>query len=340
MSATPFVTANRFMTQSHCLEHNSSIASSSDPNEQTSDFLNDVLTGLSQPNKELHCKYFYDELGSQLFDQICELPEYYPTRTESSIMRADADAICQHIGEGAVLVEYGSGSSTKTRQLLDHLVDQQAYLPVDISDEHLLRTADQLRLDYPELKITPIVADFTVGFDIPAAYRDTPITVYFPGSTIGNLPPDAAVKLLTEIAKQCQLGGGLLIGFDLDKSPEKLIAAYDDSTGVTAKFNLNLLNRINRELDGNFDMENFSHVAIYNEEHTRIEIYIESCIEQTVAIGEIEIKFAEGERIFTEYSHKYSIDQFQAMAGRAGFAADAVWTDDNELFAVMHLSVK
>lgn len=328
------------MTQSDCIDRNDSNIRPTSAEEQTPGFREDVLEGLSKSQKELHCKYFYDELGSQLFDQICELPEYYPTRTEASIMRENADAIGQKIGDDAVLVEYGSGSSTKTRQLLDHLDDQRAYLPVDISEEHLLRTADQLRLDYPELQIDPIVADFTVGFDLPEAYQTTPVTVYFPGSTIGNLRPDAAIDLLSEIAEQCHSGGGLLIGFDLDKSPKTLVAAYDDSAGVTANFNLNLLNRINRELDANFDLEKFTHVAIYNKEFSRIEIYIESLAEQTVTIGKTEVVFAAGERIFTEYSHKYSVDRFTSMAGEAGFVADEVWTDEKDLFAVMHLSVK
>lgn len=328
------------MPQSQCLDLNNADSQSLSEEDQTPGFRIDVLAGLSQPKKELHCKYFYDELGSQLFDQICELPEYYPTRTEASIMRQNADAIGQRIGDDAVLVEYGSGSSTKTRLLLDHLVDQKAYLPVDISDEHLLKTADQLRLDYPDLKIDPIVADFTAGFDLPDAYQTTPVTVYFPGSTIGNLRTDAAVTLLSEIAKQCHSGGGLLIGFDLDKAPETLVAAYDDSAGVTAKFNLNLLDRINRELNADFDVEQFAHVVIYNEEHSRIEIYIESQIDQTVSIGEVEIAFAAGERIFTEYSHKYSVDQLAAMAGQAGFATDEVWTDEKDQFAVMHLSLQ
>lgn len=327
------------MSQPQCPDLSTSDTHSIREEEQTPGFRDDVIRGLSESKKELHCKYFYDERGSRLFDQICELPEYYPTRTEAKIMRQNADAIGQRIGDDAVLVEYGSGSSTKTRLLLDHLADQRAYLPVDISDEHLLRTADQLRLDYPNLQIDPIVADFTVGFDLPDAYQTTPVTVYFPGSTIGNLRPDAAVNLLSEIAKQCHSGGGLLIGFDLDKSPQTLVAAYDDSAGVTAKFNLNLLSRINRELDGDFDLEQFAHVAIYNEEHSRIEIYIESQTQQTVTIGDVDITFAEGERIFTEYSHKYSVDQFTSMAEQAGFATDEVWTDENDLFAVMHLSL-
>lgn len=328
------------MPQSDCLELNGSDPRTLSSSEQTPGFLNDVLNGLSQPEKELHCKYFYDEQGSQLFDQICELPEYYPTRIEASIMLRNADAIGRRVGSGAVLVEYGSGSSTKTRLLLEHLTDQLAYLPVDISDEHLLRTADQLRLDYPKLAIHPIVADFTVGFEIPEPYGAMPVTVYFPGSTIGNLLPDAAVSLLSVIATQCHSGGGLLIGFDLDKTPETLVAAYDDSFGVTAKFNLNLLNRINRELDADFKLEQFAHVAIYNEVHSRIEIYIESRVDQAVAIGDANFAFAKGERIRTEFSHKYSIDQFTSMARQAGFKMDELWTDQNHLFAVMHLSLQ
>ncbi len=305
----------------------------------TAGFRHDVLRGLSQAAKELHCKYLYDEQGSHLFDQICELPEYYPTRTEARIMADNADAIGRRIGDGALLVEYGSGSSTKTRLLLDHLSNQHAYLPVDISDEHLMRTAEQLRIDYPSLTIHPIVADFTAGFALPEAYQSDAVTVYFPGSTIGNLQSESAVNLLSRIAQQCHSGGGLLIGFDLDKSPKTLVDAYDDSAGVTAKFNLNLLCRINRELGGNFDVDKFKHVAIYNQEQARIEIYIESRIDQTVAIDEVEVSFAKGERILTEYSHKYSIDQFTSMAAQAGFVMDECWTDDADLFAVMHLSV-
>lgn len=328
------------MPQPHCLDLSNSDSQNTSTEEQTPGFRDDVLQGLAKTKKELHCKYFYDERGSQLFDQICELPEYYPTRTEASIMRQNADAIGRRIGDDAVLVEYGSGSSTKTRLLLDHLSDQRAYLPVDISEDHLLRTADQLRLDYPDLDIHPIVADFTVGFDLPDEFETTPVTVYFPGSTIGNLRPDAAVDLLSQIAKQCHSGGGLLIGFDLDKSPETLVAAYDDAAGVTAKFNLNLLSRINRELGGDFDLDQFAHVAVYNKDHSRIEIYIESLCDQQVSIGDTQINFAEGERIFTEFSHKYAIDQFTVMAKQAGLVADECWTDQDNLFAVMHLSVE
>jgi dimethylhistidine N-methyltransferase len=301
-------------------------------------FLQDVQTGLAKSQKELHCKYFYDERGSQLFDRICELDEYYPTRTELGIMCEHASAIAQRIGPKAVLVEYGSGSSTKTRLLLDHLDEPQAYLPVDISGDHLLQTARQLKADYDDLDIHPIVADFTTGFDLPDPYGSSRTTVYFPGSTIGNLRSDEAVGLLMKIADQCGPEGGLLIGFDLAKDEAVLQAAYDDAAGVTAEFNLNLLHRINRELDADFDVERFAHVATYNRSESRVEIYIESLDEQTVCVGGKEFNFEQGERIFTEYSHKYRVDQFVSMAAQAGLSMDALWTDSNDYFAVMHLS--
>lgn len=303
-----------------------------------SEFLSDVLSGLAKARKELHCKYFYDERGSQLFDRICDLDEYYLTRTEAQVMLDNADAICQRLGPEAVLVEYGSGSSTKTRLLLDHLQDQQAYVPIDISDEHLCQTAEKLKIDYPDLDIHPIVADFTAGFELPEQYRNSEVTVYFPGSTIGNFEPGPAVELLAKIAKQCNSHGGLLVGFDLDKDEKTLLAAYDDSEGVTAEFNLNVLHRINRELEGDFDVDQFKHVAIYNAEQFRIEIYIESLVEQRVRVGDSVFQFARGERIFTEYSHKYSVERFAAMAKSAGLIMDEVWTDANNMFAVMHLS--
>ncbi|QDS89451.1 Histidine-specific methyltransferase EgtD [Rosistilla ulvae] len=306
--------------------------------ENEAEFRQDVLTGLSKKQKQLHCKYFYDERGSQLFDQICQLDSYYPTRTESQIMVDNADAIGQRIGSGAVLVEYGSGSSTKTRHLLDHLENQIAYIPVDISEDHLLSTAETLRSDYPHIDIHPIVADFTQGFELPEAYRSSPITVYFPGSTIGNLEPSAAVQLLGMISRQCDSHGGLLIGVDLDKDPQVLLDAYDDELGVTAAFNLNLLHRINRQLDADFQVDHFKHVAIYNAQQSRIEIYIESCIEQRVAIGETAFVFQRGERILTEYSHKYDVGGFAALAAQAGLSVDEVWTDPATYFAVMHFS--
>jgi dimethylhistidine N-methyltransferase len=307
-------------------------------NANASAFLQDVLDGLSKTRKELHCKYFYDERGSQLFDQICELDEYYPTRTELGIMLEHASAIAERIGPEAVLVEYGSGSSTKTRLLLDHLDSAQAYLPVDISGDHLHQTAQQLRAEYDDLDIHPIVADFTTTFELPDPYASVRTTIYFPGSTIGNLKSDEAIELLVRIADQCGPRGRLLIGFDQAKDAAVLQAAYDDSEGVTAEFNLNLLHRINRELDADFDVQGFAHVATYNREESRIEIFIESLEEQKVCVGGEQFHFEQGERIFTEYSHKYRVDQFVSMADQAGLKMDALWTDSNDYFAVMLLS--
>ncbi|QDV69879.1 Histidine-specific methyltransferase EgtD [Rosistilla carotiformis] len=301
-------------------------------------FQQDVLAGLAKTPKHLPCKYFYDERGSKLFDEICELDSYYPTRTETQIMIDNADAIGRRIGAGAVLVEYGSGSSTKTRKLLDHLPDPTAYIPVDISEGHLLMTADRLRLDYPDLDIHPIVADFTQGFDLPEVYRDAPLTVYFPGSTIGNLESSDAVDLLGRIAGQCNAQGGLLIGVDLDKDEQVLLDAYDDNQGVTAEFNRNLLHRINRELNANFAVERFKHVAIYNRGESRMELYLESCVEQVVVVGDSQFAFRQGERILTEYSHKYNVTRFAELALQAGLGVDEVWTDANGYFAVMHFS--
>ncbi len=301
-------------------------------------FSQDVKAGLSKPSKSLHCKYFYDERGSQLFDRICELDEYYPTRTELSIMSEHAGAMAEHIGSNAVLVEYGSGSSTKTRLLLDRLDDLKAYLPVDISGDHLQQTATQLRSDYEDLDIHPIVADFTKPFALPKTYVSPNTSIYFPGSTIGNLKPEEAVVLLESIAEQCGSEGGLLIGFDLAKDESVMQAAYDDAEGVTAEFNLNLLHRINNELDADFDVDRFAHVAVYNHEASRIEIYIESLDKQTVSVGDEQFHFEQGERIFTEYSHKYLVNQFVVMAQKAGLAMDRLWTDSKEYFAVMHLT--
>lgn len=306
---------------------------------QVAEFLEDVKAGLSQARKELQCKYLYDERGSQLFDQICELEEYYPSRTENGIMLENADAIAECIGAGGVLIEYGSGSSVKTRVLLDTLETPRAYVPVDISEEHLLSTAEKLKMDYRSIEIHPLVADFTAGFELDDDFDGCRKTIYFPGSTIGNMEPDDAVALLGRIAQQCGPGGGLLIGFDLVKSDQVLVDAYNDREGITAEFNLNLLERINRELRADFAVEQFKHLAIYNREKARIEIYIESLIAQRVTIDGDVFTFEKGEQIFTEYSHKYEVDGFAALAAKAGFKRDALWTDKREYFAVMHFNL-
>ena len=233
--------------------------------DQRAGFLADVLAGLGRDRKELPCKYLYDATGSELFDAICELPEYYPTRTELAIMRANAADMADRLGAGCLVVEYGSGSSVKTRILLRHLARPTAYVPVDISRDHLLKSAADLGQRFPDVEVKPVAADFTKPFDLPPVARDVNRrVVYFPGSTIGNFTPPEALGLLRTIADQCGPGGGLLIGVDMKKDPAVLKAAYDDAAGVTAGFNLNLLVRINRELAADFDLKGFRHRAEYN----------------------------------------------------------------------------
>lgn len=307
--------------------------------ERNSEFQKDVVDGLSQPHKSLPCKYLYDERGSKLFDRICELDEYYLTRTEQSIMDEYAQEIAEVLGDGIVLAEFGSGSSTKTRVLLDHLKAPAAYVPIDISEEHLLSTAETLQESYPDLDINPCVADFTETFDLPEVCEDERVCVYFPGSTIGNFETDGAHLLLKQIASLVGTGGELLVGFDLRKSKAVMEAAYDDEKGVTAAFSLNILRRINQELDADFDLASFAHVSHYNEEAGRIEIFIESLAEQVVTIGESKFEFAKSERIHTEYSHKYTLDGFTELAESAGFECSNVWTDPKNYFAVKLLTV-
>ncbi len=303
-------------------------------------FADAVAAGLSSDPKELPCKYFYDQRGSSLFDQICELDEYYLTRTELEITRRYAAEMGEQIGEGAMLVEYGSGSSSKTRLLLDHLPDPAAYVPVDISRKHLLATAEDLRSDYPHIEILPVVADFTKPFALPSpARRPTHAAVYFPGSTIGNLEEHEAVHLLKSIAELCGRGGGLLIGVDLDKDPSVLELAYDDPQGVTSEFNLNLLHRMRDELGAELEVENFEHVARYDATNKRIEIFIRSLCDQHIELGGNRFNLSEGELIHTEYSHKYTIEGFAKIAASAGLTLRKSWTDDDDRFAVLHLAV-
>jgi dimethylhistidine N-methyltransferase len=299
-------------------------------------FLADVLDGFSATRKTLPCKYFYDARGSELFDRICELPEYYPTRTETAILRDRIGEIAAVMPFGAALIEYGSGSSTKTRLLLDKLDDLAAYVPVDISGSHLLRSAWRLRARYPRLSVRPVCADFTQPFHLPDL-DDRPRVVFFPGSTIGNFGPEDAIDLLAGMAEVAVSGGGLLIGVDLLKSPDVLIPAYDDAAGVTAAFNLNLLARINRELSGTFDLDAFSHRAVFNADESRVEMHLVSEIEQVAEVGGTPFRFAEGETIHTENSHKYSRERFADLAARAGWRVEAVWTDPAELFSVQYL---
>ena len=301
-------------------------------------FMDDVIRGLSQRKKELNCKYFYDEQGSRLFDQICELDEYYLTRTELAIMRQHAAEMAEQLGRGIALVEFGSGSSVKTKILLDHLYEPTAYMPLDISEEHLLKTAVRLRKAYAEIEIIPIVADFTMGFELPSTKRPySHAAVYFPGSTIGNFTPSQANQMMRRIGGILGHDGGLLIGIDLQKDPAVIEAAYNDAQGVTEEFNLNVLHRINRDLNADINVDQFRHKAVYNQHRGRVEISIVCQTDETIQIDDHEFVMRKGEEILTEYSHKYTIDGFAELAADAGFSMHKYWTDEHDLFAVLHL---
>ncbi len=317
------------------------ILTAAKPNSTTAQFLADALTGLKSTPKTLPCKYFYDQRGSQLFDQICELPEYYPTRTEAGIMADNVEEMAAVFGLNTLLVEYGSGSSTKTRILLDHLPHLAGYVPMDISREHLYQTAASLASAYPNLDILPLCADYTQPFTLPNACRPVQSrVVYFPGSTIGNFHRSEAAAFLSRIADVCGPGGGLLIGVDLRKSPGVLNPAYNDAQGVTAAFNLNLLQRMNAEIGADFAMDGFAHSAFYNEQIGRIEMHLLSLNAQTVHLDGETIRFAEGETIWTECSYKYSLPEFAEMAASAGFDLRRVWTDAGLKFSVQYLTVR
>ena len=301
------------------------------------DDLVEILAGLRQPAKAISPKFFYDDAGSKLFDAICELPEYYPTKTELRIMRENIDEIANLIGEQASLIEFGSGSSRKTRVLLDNLHDLAAYVPVEISRDHLLETAEGIRADYPAIEVLPVVADFTQAFRLPSP-KVMPVKniVYFPGSTIGNFSSDAAHKLMKVMHQEAGEHGALLIGVDLQKDVALLERAYNDSEGVTAEFNINVLRRLNREFGGTFSLDGFRHRAVYNENAGRIEMYLDSLKDQSAMVGGETFRFAEGESINTEHSRKYTLEGFAAMAQAAGFLVEKVWMDPERLFSVQY----
>ena len=304
---------------------------------KTESVRDEVLRGLQDTPKHLPSKLFYDERGSQLFDAICKLDEYYPTRTEQAIMERHVEAMVEAMGPRALLVEYGSGSSTKTRTLLDHADDLAGYVPIDISRDHLLQAAEAIAARYPELNVLPVCADYTADYHLPEP--DTPperTVVYYPGSTIGNFTPEAARHFLAHIANQVGPEGGLLIGVDLQKDEAVLHAAYNDAEGVTAAFNKNVLRRINRELDADLNLDAFRHEAVYNAEQGRIEMHLVSTSDQSVSVAGVDIDIAAGERITTEYSYKYTVDGFAALAAEAGWSVDEVWTDEDRLFSVQY----
>lgn len=318
----------------------STLVSFTDLNPATEDFLTAVLEGLSRPRKELPCKFFYDERGSRLFDQICELDEYYPTRTEIGILQDRLGEIAELVGRGAHLVELGSGASIKIRTLLDALPDLAQYTAVDISRDFLLQSATTLAMDYPDLDVAAICADYTAEFEIPTPQSRTSTrnVAFFPGSTIGNFTPEAAAAFLASLRVILGKGSGLLIGVDLKKEISILNAAYNDGKGVTADFNLNLLVRINRELGADFDIDAFRHEAVYVDDPGRVEMRLVSNKSQFVAVGGKTFAFEADEYIHTENSHKFSIAEFRTLCASASFLPVASWTDRDSLFSVHYFA--
>jgi L-histidine N-alpha-methyltransferase len=295
-------------------------------------FRRDVIAGLSLPRKALPPKYFYDARGSRLFEAICGLREYYPTRAELQLMRQHMGAIARFAGRGCALIEYGSGAGRKSRLLIEAL-RPSAYIPVDISDDALRGAAERLRRRFPRLAIHLVHGDFSRPLRIPMAQAKGRRVVYFPGSTIGNLTPAEAHAFLRATRRQVGPGGAMLVGVDLKKDVALLHAAYNDAKGVTAAFNLNLLARINRELGGDFALRRFRHYAFYNASLGRIEMHLVSRARQTARVGRARFAFEAGESIHTENSYKYSVDEFRALARRAGFRPAQVWLDRRGLFA-------
>ncbi len=303
----------------------------------TESFHDAVLTGLSGSPKSLPCKFFYDAEGSRLFERICTLDEYYPTRTETSLLRRHAAEMTSLMGSDCHLIEFGSGASVKARIVLEAMDRPRSYVPVDISRDHLLEAAAGLARRFSHLPVVAVCADYTAALDFPPLGNGRRIG-FFPGSTIGNFAPEEAVAFLRRAASWLS-GGGLLIGVDLKKDEATLQAAYDDDAGVTAAFNLNLLRRINAELDGGFDLASFLHRAVVNHQYGRVEMHLVSLWSQLVRACGRTFAFAEGETIHTENSYKFTVEEFHDLATRAGFRPERTWTDDAGLFSIHYLTV-
>jgi dimethylhistidine N-methyltransferase len=313
--------------------HAAALAKAHRFDEQTTAFAGDVIDNLSQHPKRLSPKYFYDATGSELFEQITLLPEYYPTRTELGILRDRAGEIAAIIPEGAALVEFGAGATTKVRLLLEQCAFG-AYVPVDISGDFLKAQADALRKDFPALSVYPVAADFTAPFALPDAVKAMPKVGFFPGSTLGNFEPHEACAFLRSAREILGDGARMVIGVDLEKDERVLYDAYNDAAGITARFNLNVMVRINRELGGNFDTNAFLHRAIYNRDRHRIEMHLISKKAQTVRVLGRGFSFRAGESIHTESSYKYSLDRFKALAQGSGWTPRESWTDPAGMFSV------
>lgn len=305
---------------------------------KSNNILKEVLVGLSKSQKSIPPKFLYDKKGSDLFERICLLPEYYPTRTENKILKNNAGEMTELIGPDALIIEPGSGSGDKVRHLLRELKNPKGYIPIEISREILLRMTNELHDEFSELNIIPVCADFTGDLELPLtvdSYSGKKV-IFFPGSTIGNLLPEEAIRILKKFGKLISSGGGLLIGVDLKKDSKHFELAYDDPEGITATFNLNLLERLNRELDASFDPSNFSHEAFYNEELGRVEMHLKSQIDQLVKVNQTVFRFRKGETIHTENSYKYSVEEFCELCSKAKFEIKRYWKDDESLFCVYY----
>ncbi|PCJ10686.1 MAG: L-histidine N(alpha)-methyltransferase [Rhodobacteraceae bacterium] len=301
------------------------------------EFAQSILAGLTAPQKRIDSKWLYDVVGSQLFDTITQLDEYYPTRTELGILRRHAASLAEYVTDGTALVELGSGSSTKTRALLNALTGLKSYVPIDISQEHLQDAACHVAAEYDWLEVHPVVADFTAEIVLPPPLANAPKILFFPGSTIGNFEIEGAAQLLRRMRRMSGVTA-FVIGVDLVKDTDTLVRAYDDTKGVTAAFNLNLLTRINRELGADFDLERFRHEARWNSRENRIEMHLVSTSAQDVQLLGQTIHFAAGETVHTENSHKYTPGQLEGIAGQEGWLVRQIWTDADNLFGVAVLT--
>lgn len=298
---------------------------------------NEIIEGLKAKQKYISSKYFYDKRGSELFDQICELDEYYPTRTEAAIIKENINPIVSCFENDSLLVEFGSGSSTKTRLLLENIKNLGGYIPIDISKKHLDEAVTQLNLEFPNLEIHSLAADYTKSLELPKVHSEAEQRIiFFPGSTIGNFTKSESRDFLKIIHDEIRKGDGFILGVDLVKDKSILEAAYNDAQNVTAEFNLNLLQNLNNKFGSNFDIQNFRHHAIYNEIDNRIEMYLISLIDQKIQISESIIEFYKGEKLLTEYSHKYTLDIIEELC-RGLFKISKVWKDQKNYFAELYL---
>ncbi|MBG9993857.1 L-histidine N(alpha)-methyltransferase [Pseudoalteromonas sp. NZS127_1] len=303
------------------------------------EFLNDVISGLTQQQKTLPCKYFYDDKGAALFEQITTLQEYYVTRTELSILAQHSKSIAQMLPENLSIIEPGCGSGKKVAYLLAHMANVKTFVPFEISEEMLSYSLAHLSPLFPDLAISPLLGDFTLSQMVKQLTKDTALEsqtnlVYFPGSTLGNFAPVKAIEIMNNFHRLCGVNGYVLIGIDLVKERQVLLDAYNDKAGVTAAFNKNLLERINNELNGTFNLDNFSHESRFNEQHSRIEMHLVSNCTQSVIINDQQIDFIEGESIHTENSHKYTLESFKQLAAQANLKLEQTWQDDSNYFAL------